>query len=29
MCEVPKNDALKYITVTKWVHEFNMDICST
>ena len=29
MCEVSKKDALKYIAMTKWVHEFNMDICNT
>ena len=29
MFKVSKKDALKYTVVTKCVHEFNMDICST
>ena len=29
MCEVSKQNTLKYIAVTEWVHEFNMDIYST
>ena len=29
MCEVSMKDALKYVAVTKWVHEFNKDIYST
>ena len=28
ICEVSKKDALKYIVVTKCVHEFRTDTCS-
>ena len=29
MGDVSENNALKYIAVTKWVGEFNMDIFNT